>query len=743
MAVTTNILGPNSRQIVVTGELGPQNIISAVEAVLVELGWTLYDTDSSGPKQTFVTKVYSAPNADDPVSPTTKYMIIRWDCTKGRWFLSCCEAWNTTTHVATNESFQYHRNFALALQNSNLTIYIFASPRYAVFQTAIRDELGIWQGVFEFERGEMPEDTAANQALGLSGTCFGYTNGRVFANIWANSITTTVTGIPKSFTMFAIPRTINGFTGVGAARQFTLQTPYGNFPPSHNELANNTSLSLNDSSWSNYGITRIFNSYAYSNNNTSIKLVVTPKLSAYTNQYIAAGRIYGINIANNVGEQLDTIDIRTDANGFFSTTGTSNTHYIFGLTGSTAYSEQGGFQTYSRPLNSSSFAAQTIAEGLVVNGRYIWCTQTAAANSIPYYDLDSDSWTSFTVTGLGTPVSGGIAYDGSRFIYVTGTLGFARINVADFTVNTTSAITGSSGYRVVEVDENYIYVAHNTSNTTPRMDIFNQNTTDTSDNLPTYANNWTSATIPQSCFINGIRSLVDNEQANGVYLSITLTTGTLSAGTSRIVKVRSNTNNYSTNTTNGWISGLPSTGSGRQSGRSFWWYDGRVVVFKPINVAASTGNYGGSFLPSTGARIEDSPTNYEPNFFGGTSGLAHQSSEPIPWCGYRIAQAATRTSGLTQGSFPCFVPINSSGTLETSGITNSWTTLGNARLFTQNGIASYSGTLITDYVRVYRIQTTGVAAGTTTSATGGFIYGNQMSTRNYNGFNMAHVLIKA
>ena len=101
MTVTTTTYTTNSKKITSLNEIVSDNLISAVDAAIVALGWTQYDfvdVDTYSPIQTYVYRVL---NAD---ATTYKYWIIRWDTLKLVYYTSTCESWNTSTNVATNES---------------------------------------------------------------------------------------------------------------------------------------------------------------------------------------------------------------------------------------------------------------------------------------------------------------------------------------------------------------------------------------------------------------------------------------------------------------------------------------------------------------------------------------------------------------------------------------------------------------------------------------------------------------
>ena len=110
MSVTTTTYTTNSKQITISNETTPANIMSAVDTAITGLGWTQYDYIAAGAS----TVVNGVANTWSPVFTYVyralcvdgvyyKYFIIRWNPTKSWFHTSVCESWSTSTHTPTNE----------------------------------------------------------------------------------------------------------------------------------------------------------------------------------------------------------------------------------------------------------------------------------------------------------------------------------------------------------------------------------------------------------------------------------------------------------------------------------------------------------------------------------------------------------------------------------------------------------------------------------------------------------------
>ena len=455
MSVTINTLGTSSRQIVINLETGPTNIINAVNTCLVALGWTLIDTVSSGARDCFVTKVYSAPN-DDGV--TTKYMIIRYDTPRQIWFVSCCESWNTVTHVATNEAWHGNNQITLPLQYSNCLLYVFATARYACFMGVVRSEPGPWQGIFEFERAAA-EDIADNTV-----PCFGWTSsltiGEPYGNIvtvgaaGSNTPTTATTSTNNGYVAvgFATPRTKNGLTGVAASGNFALLTGLGSFPPPSTAAgADFTSGGVLQANNPHSGMLGSFGenqSFVWNPNKTVISNL---SLSGYQSAYVT-GKIFGLKITTKLGSPLETISIPVDSDLFYDPLGANKSHYLMGIHGGYLDRLSAGPNKLQANPTVPLTAIGVVQQAVVVSGRFIYM---ATSTGFHKFDMLTQG---FSYNILPAGAYNAVKFDGENSLYVTAnTTTIWKINLTDD--SSTSITDLSTSVAGIALDDMYLYAA--------------------------------------------------------------------------------------------------------------------------------------------------------------------------------------------------------------------------------------------------------------------------------------------
>lgn len=507
MSATINTLGPNSRQIVVDREMSSDNIINAINTALTTLGWTLIDTVTSGPRNCIVKKVYSALNNDSAQTPTTKYMILRFDSQKQLWNVTAAEYWNVTNHTATNETFHNNYVFPLSLQHSNNVIYVWASARYAAFATAVRSELGPWQGVFEFER-EAPEDIAGQNA-----PCFGWTSALTIGQYYGSNYASSQTS-PRPHT-FWVPRTIDGYTGWGACQQFIINTAFGVFPPSSSQCTYGTTTGYPN----HLGMLGAFgtnSSYAW---DTGKKVVSSLKLAGATKTY-NTGRIYGLKVAPNFGAVLDSVALPIDSNGFFALNGTVSNHYILPISGGSFQDLAIGSSRLSETLYNHG-VSHTINSAVIIDARYIYCTTTSSG--IWKLDLDTASWNQ--MPGTSSTTYHDIVYDGGVYLYTSSAAGVTRIYIED---DSTVVLSVGGGSLTLALDDNYLYAARLTESTTPSLDIIDLT------NFTVARTYTSSATMPTVCHFYNM--VVDYK--GGVLATMLRGTSTTSSGAATIKSLR-------------------------------------------------------------------------------------------------------------------------------------------------------------------------------------------------------------
>ena len=588
MPITTTSIGPNSRQIDIVDETRIGPITTAIDDAVTTMGWTLFDTVSTGARNCMITKVYRAPNNDGP-NATNKFVILRFDAPKCSIYMSCAEGWNETTHVATNESYNFTRSFPMTLQTSNMQFYIFATARYFVMQTRFLGELGVWQGVFEWERNtaNIPQDTSTTGA-----PCFGYTNSVIFNEPTYN--TNNVNSEIAGWNCIVPPRTLDGFTGWGASKTYAINTLRGKTTP-------HLGTSINENS-TTYGtttdttLTRAFNKGFFTFLDGNRNAVINPTLSSRFETYIDTGRIYGITMVPPSGRGLDTLDIPIDSNGFYDANGTTTTHYMFNLCGGNVnnYSLATGnvkvelLGAANAPVNNSA-----ISRGVVVRGKFLFVLEFQG-NKIFKYDLVGKSWSQidFAVT----TVFGGtdLIYDGEDHIYIARSGGatnyITRINV-DTNAEVSLLLNGVAlTPSALGVDDANLYVgvSHPISNasTSPPTRVYSLSTFSAS---ATHSATLTPPLTAPFNLTNIVRSIETADYSGAVFVLYDLWS-TISAGVGTTPKMaRFNPNG--TLVSSAPTTALISAPGGPAETRNYIIFDGNNFVCLPFYWVSST-NYG-------------------------------------------------------------------------------------------------------------------------------------------------------
>lgn len=454
MATTITSLGSYSKRIDVSDETRVTPIISAFDTALTAMGWSVHDTVVSGSRNCMTTKVYSAVNDDDSTSPTTKYVILRFDAPKGFIYMTCAESWNATTHVVTNESYDFERSFPMTLQTSNMSYYIFASARYMMIHPVFLGESGIWQGVFEWQRNPaIEQDTAATGA-----PCFGYTNGIIFGEAYATTYNNSSTTLHQNYSQNIVPpRTLDGYTGYGASKTYAINTAFGGIPANTFSLAEGST----SNGISPFGLGKIGTILTILD--SSKKIVINPSLTSKYNKYIDTGKIYGLTLTQPIGNSLDTTNLTVDADGFYSDTGSSATHYVMNLSGGNVngISQLSGSLKIKDTLPVSTQSSHLV-NGVVVRGKYLYATPLSNT-SLHKIDISTGAETVLTFTDGYSAYNVDIIFDGEDHIYVSRAYNstnsyVVRINVNDDTMEYYPNLT-SMGAGQLALDDDRLYVA--------------------------------------------------------------------------------------------------------------------------------------------------------------------------------------------------------------------------------------------------------------------------------------------
>ena len=443
MTVTNTSYTTNSYKVSISNELSSTNIISGVDTAIVALGWTQYDTVAASGSNPIVTYVYRALCAD---ATNYKYFIIRWDPLQMRFWTSICESWNTSTNVATNECWTNAGGFYQGYAIKNSFIFVSGTARHLVIWPFIKNEPGMWAGVFEFER------VAAEDTVGGAMPCYGWTNSLMIGTPWGKAATGTV-----STTMFAFCRAPDGATGAAAAAVYAPVTSRGMFPPAFPSGTIAITVDAN--------LLHLGSHYNLPYSWDITKTILSPVSVDGITESMAYGRAYNLGVSKPMGNALDTVYTDIDSTGGWPSASGSSTECILlpmngGFEGDAAYAAGQLTANYGASPATGSVAFSKC----ITIGDTMWI---AAADGIRTWNMDGGNAT--TTTQIYSNASGvtDIIFDGERTVYGAISTGIVRIDTE--TLANTVLTTGlTEGGAYLGIDYAYVYMTSRTAATAPK-----------------------------------------------------------------------------------------------------------------------------------------------------------------------------------------------------------------------------------------------------------------------------------
>jgi hypothetical protein len=454
MSVTNTSYTTNSYTVTVANEfVDSNNTIAGVNTAITTLGWSLYDSVDQTTYSPIVTRVYRVLNVD---SATYKYAILRWDTLNLRLNLSCAEGWDAIGHVATNESWHNAGLFSLGYDLRDCVFYVAATARHLVIYTKIRNESGLWAGIFEFER-IAAEDISSNTA-----PCFAYTNSLMLGTPWGQTANNT-----DSPYTFAFPRTADNQTGAYAAKVYGTFTTRGAYPPYYpsantgNTGANSVALvSTHDGNALHLGsFYNTLGGWGWDPNKT----IVSPITVDAIYKSMPFGRIYNAAITKPIGQDsFDTTYINADSTGGWPSASGSNTEFIaLALNGG---SETEYANTTGRLSISYSNNASIVYGSVCAVGNTVWA---AANNGVWTWAMNAGSNTAAIQRYNNSNGVVDIMFDGGRSIYGTTNNGIVQIDTETYAANVNTA--ADLGCSMLNMDQKYIYASSRTRNAQPKV----------------------------------------------------------------------------------------------------------------------------------------------------------------------------------------------------------------------------------------------------------------------------------
>lgn len=436
---TTASIGTYSRQVSAYLSNNFDSVIAAVDAAIVGLGWTSYDTIYKG----IVTRVFRCLNKD---GSTYKYAIFRWDKPNQVCTMTSCESWDTSTHTPTNETNNGKGIYGrVPFAVDYCDIVIFGSTRWLGMLSYIATVPSDWALCVESER-EAAEDTAAALV-----PCWGMTCG---ALAFGSGVTGTIIEA-----MVIYPRTKNGLTG-STARSTTCTKLLS--------WASYGAGGVNGTIGDNLCVSVIANvRHAW---DTSKKVISSMRQSwiegTTPNQNLTiTGRFFGIKVSAVLGNQMDKVTgVPCNSDMFYAAGGSATDHWLLQMVYQhQAYQLIGATPAFPTYITFATTGITTVYCS-VSTGRYIY---VGSNTGVWKYDLLTSTWAAVASTGAAAIL--GMCFDG-RYVYAGSTTGLYRIEVQNADAVTTLAIT--SGVQDVWWDgRNYLLtLIRNNANTGNRVD---------------------------------------------------------------------------------------------------------------------------------------------------------------------------------------------------------------------------------------------------------------------------------
>ena len=489
MAVTNTQFANNTYKVAISGELsGSNNVIASVNTAITTLGWSLWDAVDQTTYSPMVTRVYRRLNAD---GTTFKYVILRYDTLRLKINLSCAEAFDQVTHVATNESWHNDGCFYHGYDLRYSFIIVNATERHLLLQTYILNEPGHWAGVFEAER-VAGEDISSNTAPN-----FFYTNSLMFGTPYGIDNTRTSN---NSFVMMAFPRTPDGLVNEFAAAVYAPTTSRGMWPPYYpsgntgnvgmNTVFTTANTDMNalhlGSWWLNIGsgAYNVSSSAAYSTQGgvwgwDGSELPMSPVSVDAIRKHMPFGRVYDIGITRPIGGQLDTTYFTANTDGGWPDNTGSNTEFLLmPLNGgleqwySNNYSAAVGFMPPPSTVANAGIRVawsnnnNVVYSTLTTVGNNVWA---AANNGIWVWNQNAGTNTTSNLVWFNSNGVLDLMYDGARSVYGTTNVGLIQIDTETFATNTitSSNMLNQGGCSYLNMDNLFIYAVNRTANTRP------------------------------------------------------------------------------------------------------------------------------------------------------------------------------------------------------------------------------------------------------------------------------------
>lgn len=417
MTITKTVLGSNTTQLALDGELNSTGFVAALDQAIVSGGWIQHDISNQ------YYRVYKAPNID---GATFKYAAVSIDVTRQRFWLTSWESWNAETHIGVNECYTHHGGYWQPYTFNWCDVIVYANKRWLGFQVFIRN-VAAPHPVFVVETTRDHVQDTPEEGI----PCWGW----MTPAATSQSLPYGTSGSTTGAAVFSSPRTKSGFTGAPSAKNSYISTAFGR-AGSQEYMLPSSGQPFGD------GLSAVVRSS--SNNAWDSNTVYTSTLRVGTRHSDLQGRLVGMKSSNISNAALmNRVAVPVDEDFMFSAEGDQVEHWTIPFN-----TDRPDPQSYS----ADSLDMPTSIINAVWNGHTIFAIDRL--KKCIRYDIDSRSST--TVATFSHATFGGMIFDGT-FVYMAAGDCIAKWDTTNDTVSY-SEVIGAANMIRLSFDDNHIWV---------------------------------------------------------------------------------------------------------------------------------------------------------------------------------------------------------------------------------------------------------------------------------------------
>lgn len=465
MTITVTALGTRTAQVTTSGVTATfeelttavANAITGVNPVATT-GWSLYDSFSACNVNKLAgldfsqgamcyTQVFRCLNKD---GLTYKYIMLRWDRVNMMINTSTCEAWNATTHVATNEAWTFNDCSGVGFRLDATDIIVMVSPRWCLIHAYINNEPCQWSGVVEMAREDVLDTAAAGNP------CFGWI-GSSLNCLGSNSTpnTATMRGLANGQPLISVPRTKTGETGYAAAKSWAADYGAATYPQWDSATTSGFMYRIGNA-------TARFIASAW--DATKAQVMPIKPIYNYMGPLVTNyGAIFGLKTMSPRGVNMNKVRLPIDADGNASASGTISDHWLLNnqhkdLGAAASLLSNTSLTSTVMAVNASqpSYMESTGAAYYTLS----WSGSIGGNAKLSKINAITGAWISDILTAT---AFFDLKFDGESYIYIGTTTGLRRLDIKTDTLSNELSIAG--GVMCMAITGKHVVTFPNTAGT--------------------------------------------------------------------------------------------------------------------------------------------------------------------------------------------------------------------------------------------------------------------------------------